>query len=170
MSEKFKVGDDVFYYKYGWGKVVEDKTTDGMNSIKIRFKIGSTDVSGATAVLSDVVFATLEGKTETTDAFPSILTKEEAEKLGYFPPEKKVKYYPVLVRMPNDVVYATGGEFRFRDLEEAQRRVHWPSGTILIRLVTEIPELIEECTIERKEKERDLAIRFNTHFNTMPFW
>lgn len=55
-------------------------------------------------------------------------------------PKTKVKYYPILIKQPSDNKVLISNS-KFKDLEEAKLNA---MGVEIIRIVTEIPELIEE--------------------------
>ena len=78
---KFNVGDTVFDLRYGFGVVVDfpqNTIIFDKSEPPVKFE-------------KDLIYYTKDGKYSYTDFAPSLLTLEEAAKLGYFPEKKKVK-------------------------------------------------------------------------------
>ena len=74
---KFKTGDTVFDLRYGFG-VVEPLRPSPPLTLTVNYK-----------TLERVYY--INGKWYEDHLYPSLLTLEEAAKLGYFPEKKKVK-------------------------------------------------------------------------------
>lgn len=74
---KFTLGDTVFDLRYGFGKITGDNP--GLNQIYFEYSENE-----------QVEVFNKDGRRVFSDFAPSLLTIEEAAKLGYFP-EKKIK-------------------------------------------------------------------------------
>lgn len=96
MTEpKFQVGDKILDLRYGWGVVSLPQS----DSKVVPFYIQNSDGTR---------FPFYEDGRIAAYKFPIILTVEEAAKLGYFPPKKKVKkkLYAWLIK---NIMIDTGG-------------------------------------------------------------
>lgn len=132
MTEKFKVGDDVFDLRFDWGKVTDEVIAErAYCCVPVSFQLGTR-------------YYTREGKSGVIEAYPTLLTVEEAAKLGHVPQKKKIKRYPAIIRHEGGTTSVTYSPFVFKDEEQARICFQLIEGPEFIRLLTEAPELIEE--------------------------
>lgn len=77
MSDKYKVGDQVFDLRCGFGKIVDYSDLDNFCIVEYNRNL--------------VIDYCSNGYMDSEDFAPSLLTLSEAKALGYEPPKKKVK-------------------------------------------------------------------------------
>lgn len=132
----FSVCDKVFDLRMGFGSVQKAKDTCVFHAIEVLF--------------GDFTMTYYpDGRHELDDKYPTLLTLEQAKALGYEPPKPpkvKVKKYPCLYHnsLVNSKVVSLA---TYATLEEA-RSSHIAESYEVIRLITEIPELIEEVEVD----------------------
>lgn len=105
---KFKAGTNVFDVCHGWGEV---DRIDGGNFFNLPIEVIFDNGHQGQG------YYTEEGKMQYSWAGPQLLTEEEAAKLGYYPPKKKV--VKTLERWIN--LYDAANEFVYHSKEEADR-------------------------------------------------